>query len=248
MLTDLQNKFFLQLDKPFTGQAIFDQFADIVFFIKNSQGQYVTVNQTLVDRCGVKSTDELVGKTSDEVFPAPWGQEYRKQDEEILLRGQPILNQLELHIYSSLDLDWCLTNKVPMYGSGGAVVGIAGVSRDLHTPNKKGKDYSSLAKVIEHIKKNFAEPLRINDLAKMAGLSPYQFEQRMRTIFCLTAGQFIQKTRIDAAIWKLQKSDETIVNIALSCGYADQSVFSRKFKQVAGLSPGQYRKIVKQEK
>jgi AraC-like DNA-binding protein len=71
----------------------------------------------------------------------------------------------------------------------------------------------------------------------------YQFEQRIYRIFELTVGQFIQKVRMDAAIRRLEEANDAITDIALDCGYADQSTFSRQFKQVVGLSPGQYRRL-----
>ena len=48
----LQTELFSQLAEPFTGEALFDCLGDLVFFIKNRRGEYVVVNQTLVERCG----------------------------------------------------------------------------------------------------------------------------------------------------------------------------------------------------
>ena len=76
----------------------------------------------------------------------------------------------------------------------------------------------------------------------MAGLSVYQFDQRIRSLFHLTAGQYLVKVRIDAACKQLAKSKEAIAQIALGCGYSDQSAFSRQFKQAVGISPLEYRK------
>jgi AraC-like DNA-binding protein len=243
--SEMKNEFFSLLAEPFSGEMLFDQFIDIVFFIKNAAGQYVIANQTLVERLGLKEKKAVIGRTSDEVFPNPQGQEYRKQDEYILQMGEPFLNQLELHAYPSGYLGWCLTNKVPLFGKDQQVVGLAGISKDLNVADKNNKNFSQVAKVVSHIKSNFAEPLKLDDLAEIAALSTYQFEQRMQSIFHLTAGQFIQKIRMDAAIWKLRKTDDSLVNIAMDCGYGDQSAFSRKFKQTTGLSPGQYRKIAR---
>ena len=44
---NLTAELFAQLADPFTGEALFDCFADIVFFIKNARGEYVVVNQTM---------------------------------------------------------------------------------------------------------------------------------------------------------------------------------------------------------
>ena len=48
----------------------------------------------------------------------------------------------------------------------------------------------------------------------MSSLSEYQYEQRMKTVFQMTAGQFITKTRIEAACEMLRSSDEQIADIA----------------------------------
>ena len=49
-------------------------------------------------------------------------------------------------------------------------------------------------------------------------------------------------TRIDAACDRLRLSAQPIAEIALHCGFYDQSAFTRQFKAVTGLTPGQYRK------
>jgi AraC-like DNA-binding protein len=246
LFNELQREFFSQLYEPFTGEFLFDQLDDIVFFIKNAKGQYIIVNQTLVQRCGLKDKTQIIGQTPEQLHPSPLGEEYRKQDELILSQDKSILNQLELQLNTSCRTCWCLTTKVPIHGKQGQVVGLAGVSKDLDIPDKKNKDFPQIARTVTYIKENFSESLRIEELANQADLSVYQFEDRMQTIFHLTAGQFIQKIRIDNALWKLSKSDQPIVEIALDCGYADQSAFSRQFKQAVGISPAQYRRLTKE--
>ena len=241
--SELQQSFFEQLFEPFTGETLFDQLTDIVFFIKNAEGQYIVVNQTLANRCGFQSKEELIGRTPEDVYPNPFGQEYRQQDQEILESGMPIINKLEIQIAPTLDLCWCLTTKVPLHGHDRSIVGLAGVSRDLKPYNKKSEDYGRIAESVTFIKEHYSEPLKVDELAEMAGLSTYQYEQRMQKIFSLTAGQFIQKTRIEAALWQLRETEHPAIHIALDCGYADQSAFSRQFKKITGLSPVRYRQI-----
>ncbi len=243
-LIPLQKEFFEQISEPLICEPLFDNLSDLVFFIKNEHGQYVMVNHALARRCGKSEKAELIGKWPDEVYPSPLGAEYRSQDQHILEGGKPILNQLEMQISSSLDLCWCITTKVPLRNAQGKIMGLAGISRDLEMQGSKNKDLEGIAETISYIKKNYNKPLLIDELAKKANLSSYQYEQRMQKIFKITAGQFIQKTRIEMALWQLRESDMTILDIALDCGYADQSAFSRQFKKTIGLSPAQYRKII----
>lgn len=237
----LRTELFSQLTEPLIGEALFDQLPDLVFFVKNRRSEYVVVNQTLVDRCGRRLKNELIGRRADELFPAPLGESYRTQDETVLRSGKPILNQLELHFYATGGRGWCLTNKLPLRDGKQNVIGVVGISKDLQSANERGEDYSAMAKAVQHIQKNFAEPLRVADLATRAGLSSYQFEHRIRKIFQLTVGQLIQKTRMEAAVQRLRETNDPIATIALDCGYSDQSAFTRQFKQTVGLSPSEYR-------
>ncbi len=237
-------QFFSQLAGPFTGEELFDCLADVVFFIKNQRGEYVVVNETLVTRCGRRSKKELLGLRVDRVFPAPLGTSYRAQDERVLRGGGAIRNQLELHFYATGGRGWCLTNKLPLYNRAGAVVGLVGISRDLQAVNEGSEDYSSIARVVTHMHTHFAEALRVRELAAAAGLSAFQFEQRLRKIFQLTAGQLLQKIRMDHAVRRLRETHEAIAEIALRCGYSDQSAFTRQFRKATGLSPLEYRRTM----
>jgi AraC-like DNA-binding protein len=237
----LQTELFSRLAEPFTGEALFDRFGDLVFFIKNARGEYVIVNHTLVTRCGMKNKSELIGRRADELFPKPFGESYRAQDESVLRNGRAILNQLELHFYASGERGWCLTNKLPLRDSGRRVIGLVGISKDLQSATERGEDYSAIARVVQRIQKQFGETLRVKDLAENAGMSVYQLEMRIRKIFQITAGQLIQKTRMEAAVQQLRETDKPIAGVALDCGYSDQSAFTRQFRQAVGLSPSGYR-------
>lgn len=244
---ELQAGLFAQLAQPFTGESLFDCLPEAVFFIKNRRCEYVVVNQTLVSRSGLRSKDELIGRRADQVFPAPFGASYRAQDEMVLRDGKPILNQLELHFYPNGLRGWCLTNKLPLRGKRGEIIGLVGVSKDLHAATERGEDYTAVAEVVQHIRANYGEPLRLRHLAARAGLSAYQFEQRIRKLFQITVGQLIQKTRLEAAMRQLRDTDDPIADIALACGYSDQSAFTRQFRQVAGLPPSLYRRRLGRE-
>jgi PAS domain S-box-containing protein len=239
----LQAEFFSQLAEPLTGEALFDCLQDLVFFIKNQRGQYVVVNQTLVERCGLQQKSELIGRRADEVFPAPLGQNYWEQDANVLQSGEAILNRLELHFYPSGGRGWCVTNKLPVRNRAGQVVGLVGISKDVQAANERSEDYTPVAKVIQHVQTHFDQALRVGDLAAQAGLSEYQFDQRIRKIFQLTPGQLIQKIRMEAAMRRLRETQDSIAAVALDCGYSDQSAFTRQFRQTAGLSPSEYRRM-----
>jgi AraC-like DNA-binding protein len=240
--TALRKNFFASLEGPLPVDLLFDGVPDIVFFVKDALGRYMAVNDTLASRCGLARKDDALGLTAEALFPPPLGQAFALQDRAILSTGAPIRDHLELHLYPGGRSGWCLTFKQAVIGKNGQIRGICGISRDLHPPGQQDGDFAALSAAVDHIHRNYDQPLRLPQLAEMAGLSVYQFDQRIRALFHVTAGQYLVKVRIDAACTRLATSSEAIAQIALSCGYSDQSAFSRQFKQAVGISPLAYRR------
>ncbi|WDI41442.1 AraC family transcriptional regulator [Bremerella sp. P1] len=230
-----------QLDKPFTGEELFDHLPDIVFFIKNTKGQYLVVNNTLVQRCGAHSKGDLLGRLPGEVLRPPLAQSFEDQDRKVLETGQPLVGQLELHFYATRDVGWCLTSKLPLRNREGEVVGLVGVSQDLRLPDLSTDEYQHVIAAINFAEANLHDPPSVADLASIAEMSPYQLDRRMRRVFGLTTGQWLLKLRIDLAQRRLRTSDESISSIAMEAGYSDQSAFTRQFRRATGMSPRDYR-------
>lgn len=221
---------------------LFDGVADIVFFVKDACGKYVSVNDTLAKRCGLTSKESVIGRTAEELFPAPLGTAFASQDRALLAGGPAIRDHLEIHLYPGGGSGWCLTYKEPVIDPKGSIIGICGISRDLQQPAETGDGYAALSGCLDHIHRHLDEPPRLPALAAMAGMSVYQFDQRIRSLFHLSAGQYLVKARIDAACAKLRDTAEPIARIALDCGYSDQSSFSRQFRQTVGMPPLAYRR------
>jgi AraC-like DNA-binding protein len=76
----------------------------------------------------------------------------------------------------------------------------------------------------------------------MAGLSPYHFNRKYKKETGVTPHQFLLSTRISAAKYNLSNSNMTISEIALSCGFIDESAFCYCFKKREGITPNEYRK------
>lgn len=234
---------FEQLAEPFTAEAVFDQMPDTVFFIKNAAGRYVCVNRTLVIRTGKTRRSELIGCTPSEVFGEDLGKDYETQDRAVIRSGQRLLDQLELHVYQPHELGWCLTSKLPLLGNDGKAIGVVGVSRDLTMPDVASIEFQPIADAVAYAEARLANPPPITKLAEIAALSVYQLDRRMKRLFGLSTGQWLLKTRIDRASRLLLESTLVIADIALECGYADQSAFTRQFRRTTGRTPSAFRAL-----
>jgi AraC-like DNA-binding protein len=229
------------LGRPFPAIELFDHVADIVFFVKDREARYVAVNQTLADRCNFADKRALIGRKASQVFAPPLGERFEAQDLRVIAEGLSIRGRMELHLYPDGSEGWCLTWKEPLVDPGGVIRGLAGISRDAPALSRPGLLPAALSAALAFIDDHLDQPLRVPDLAQRAGLSPFQFDQRLRALFGLSAGQYLSRLRIGRACDRLRHTAAPLSELALECGYADQAAFTRQFRKSVGLTPGAYR-------
>ncbi len=223
-------------------EQLFDHLPETAFFLKDTQGRYLAVNQSLVERCGLRTKRDLVGRHVRDIFPAPLAERYASQDSSVVRTGRPIVERLELHWYARRRPDWCLTTKLPILGADGKITGLIGISRDIRAPGDRSKIPTSLLPTLDELESSFANDISPASLAKTAGLSPARFARLIRRIFRLTPSQLITQTRLTAASEMLQAQTSSIIEIAHACGFSDHSAFTRAFRSATGLTPSQFRK------
>ena len=222
-------------------ENLFDQIPDVAFFVKDVSGLYTAVNTSLVARHGLHQKSQVIGKRPKDICPGDFGGTPSRQDAAILRTGRPMLDHLELHWYAPNEPGWCLTTKLPIRGAAGAIVGIIGISRDVRAPIRTGEIPVEVAEALNHFEANLSDAITPAVLARRAGLAPHRFARFMKRFFGLTPSQFIARARISAASRLLRETDNSVADIALSCGFYDHSAFSRAFRKVTGTTPTQRR-------
>lgn len=225
-------------------ERLFDDLPSIAFFIKDRQGRYVVVNRTLVERCGFAEKAKLVGRRPSDFYATALAARYERQDQRVINSGRPMLDLLELHLYPSRQRGWALTNKYPVRDTAtGEIQGVAGVSRDVETSPRgiEARGFTELAAALEQVQARIGDPPGIEELAAACGLSAHHFSQLVQRLFHLTPRQLVMKVRIDEAL-HLLTTGESLTDIALATGFCDQSAFTRHFRRLTGLPPGEFRR------
>ena len=98
-----------------------------------------------------------------------------------------------------------------------------------------------LEKVRTHIDKHFRNPLTLEELAKVAGLSRTYLCRAFRTYAEKSVFTYLQERRIQAAMLALRQSNGKVIQIAAECGFNDLSHFNRCFRRFCGRTPQAYR-------
>lgn len=100
-----------------------------------------------------------------------------------------------------------------------------------------------LHEALELLHDRYIEDLSIADIAASVGVHPIHFARTFRRYFRCTPGDFARFRRLEMAAQLLTRSVRPLAEVALNCGFADQSHFTKVFARHLGLPPGEYRQL-----
>ena len=93
-------------------------------------------------------------------------------------------------------------------------------------------------RAIDHIVRNLAEPLGLEEVSKAAGFSPFHFHRVFKSLLGETLNQFVKRLRLERALYLMSHApNRSLTDVALDCGFSSSSDFSRSFKQCYGAAP-----------
>ncbi|HEX9044746.1 MAG TPA: AraC family transcriptional regulator [Candidatus Limnocylindrales bacterium] len=87
----------------------------------------------------------------------------------------------------------------------------------------------------------YAEPLDIPALAAVAHTSAAYFSRCFRLVFGETPHRYLQRRRVERAMFLLRETDRSITDVCLDVGFTSLGTFSRTFRDVVGQTPTLYR-------
>ena len=113
----------------------------------------------------------------------------------------------------------------------------AGTSRSVGA-----RDAQRISEVLRYLELHADEPLVLEELAEVAGLSKYHFLRTFRGLVGRSPYQYLLMIRMRRAALALVRTAGPVSAIALEAGFGDLSTFHRRFREVFGVSPQAYRR------
>ena len=89
--------------------------------------------------------------------------------------------------------------------------------------------------------RTYAQPLSVPALARIAHVSEAHFIRTFRDTFGETPHRYLQRRRVERAMFLLTHTDSSVTEICLDVGFASLGTFSRTFREIVGESPSEYR-------
>lgn len=128
--------------------AMVDALPDLIY-IKDTEHRFVIANRALVRHVGLKSSEELIGKSDIDLLPPEFATRYYEDERTVLETGKPLLERVELGIVRQTgEKRWFLSTKVPFYDQQGAIRGIIGIGRDI---SKSIKEKEALQELVSSL-------------------------------------------------------------------------------------------------
>src|SRR5690242_15615339 len=90
--------------------------------------------------------------------------------------------------------------------------------------------------------RTYAQPLDVPALARIARVAEAHFIRTFRATFGETPHQYLQKRRVERAMFLLRETDRSVTDICLDVGFNSLGTFSRTFRDIVGGAPTAYRR------
>lgn len=107
-------------------------------------------------------------------------------------------------------------------------------------PHPSQKKMDQLRPVLEFIDTHYAAPITLEELSRLAGMTPKYFCRYFRTVIHRTPMDYLNFYRVERACQMLGSSELSVSEIGYRCGFNDSSYFVKTFKKYMGTTPKQY--------
>ena len=209
--------------------------------IKDTEGRIMFTNHYNANVSGWSSVDDMLGYTSEELYPPDQAAVYANRDREVMETGVPIVERVYGFVADrSTNLN-CVTVR-PVMSVDGKRIGTATVYWRAQQKMRTANWYDPIRKAVVYLNEHYAENVAVDKLAKIAHYSPAQFRRLFHALTQMSPSDYIANVRVNAAKTLLGTTDRRISDIAADVGFFDHAHFIRTFKRIVGTTPAKYRK------
>jgi AraC family transcriptional regulator len=123
-----------------------------------------------------------------------------------------------------------------------ALLGSNGIEMPRAAPARGGLAPWQERKIRDHIESRLERSIPVGDLARLVSLSPSHFGRAFKESLGVTPHAYVMRRRLERAQEMMLATPESLSQIALVCGHADQAHFSRRFRREMGETPNAWRR------
>jgi len=129
-------------------RTLIDNLPDLIYF-KDTESRMLIANLAQARLLGVKSPEDLIGKTDFDFFSDDLASKYFNDEQQIIRSGEAIISTEEPTVDSQGNKKWTSTTKVPLRDNRGQLTGIVGIGRDITTQKEAEAEQARLLVEVE---------------------------------------------------------------------------------------------------
>ncbi len=99
----------------------------------------------------------------------------------------------------------------------------------------------SIQNTIEYIEEHISEEIEVDELAKIAHLSPFYYQRLFKRLVNKSVMEYIKLRRLARSVELLEDKGNRIIDVALTYGFNDHAIYTKTFKRFYGITPYDYR-------
>jgi len=161
----------------------------------------------------------------------PWHAEAVEQIDAAWLAGASDAPGYEFRVRAALsELVFLLTQHIP--------------SPTLRAGESALRNAERIKAMLRYVQQNYAEEITVADLARSAMISESECLRCFKNTIGIPPIQYVKRYRVQLASELLASTDQKIAEIGAQCGFQDTSYFTRAFREIKGITPGEYRQAV----
>jgi len=213
----------------------------ISLVIKDAKGRIMHTNAFNARISGWASVDDMIGYTSEELYPPDQSAVYSGRDREVMETGVPIVERIYGFVADRSTALNCVTVR-PIIGVSGKRIGTATIYWRAEQKLATANWYGPIRKAIVYLDEHYAENVSVSRLAALANYSEVQFRRLFRELTQQSPSEYVMNIRLNKAKTLLATTDKRITDIAQETGFYDHAHFIRSFRAATGLTPAVFRR------
>ena len=163
--------------------TLFDHLPGVCFYCKDARGRFMLVSRSFLQHHQLRHERELLGRTDFDVAPHHMASGYVRDDARLLSGQARCVERVELWFDKQGTPDWFFVSKLPLKDAKGRICGTAGVVRRAAEHEMQLPIIQSVARAVEIIRRDFAGPVVLPEVARTCGLSMRHFQRRFQHAF-----------------------------------------------------------------
>lgn len=217
------------------------------FYSKDRDFRLFEANEAYVRTHGAQSADQILGAANEDLFSREIADLCTRQEQFVLDSGNPLVHKIENWVDQEGVMHHVVISRFPLFDEEGNIIGVSGAFSKLEVngvcdSSSCDRYEAKLVSLMRMMKRDMSLRLGFADLSCKVGVSERHLRRLFRDKFGMGLKAYALQLKMTEAKRQLRLTDSPLIEVAMACGFYDQSSFCNRFHSEEGITPLKFRK------